>query len=162
MDSKEYYNNQKQQRKSFKNYRKHMLKLLGSSLVGMAAAFAIPWRVLFNFLLKFTTEYIAGSVTIWTQIALMAFCGIKAVYHTYKAAKEKVKMDNLQGSEEDMVDSLINENDNLLKKVDSLENEKVKTKEEVKTTTKSYDNFTKTDNAITQENTKGKRKSLTR
>ena len=158
--NKEYYENQKKQRKSFKNYRKHMIKLLLSSLVGMAAAFALPWNILFKALLNITTEYIAGSITVWAQILLMAYCGIKAVYHTYKAAKEKEIMDELQGSEEDMVDYLINENDKLNKKVDSLEKEKVKTIEETKETNYVYNNPVNTIEPETKEKSKVKSKRL--
>ncbi len=117
----EYYENQKHQRQSFKDYRKHMRKLLLSVIVGLASAFAIPWEHLYNFLLQYLSEYAAASATFWVQFGIVGICGLKTIYHTYKAAKESANMDNLQNNEEDYVSSVLNENSKLNQKIDNLE-----------------------------------------
>ena len=160
--NKEYYNNQKEQRKTFKKYRKHMLKLLASAVIGVAASFAFPGAPLFAFLKSFLSEYVAGSIVVWSQILTMAGCGIGTIYHTFKAAREKQKMDELQGEEENMVDCLTNENDELKKKVDDKDKELAKTKEETKTESRSYDNKEKNNNSYVREEEKQKTKRLTR
>ena len=154
--NKEYTENQKKQRKSFKEYRKQMLKLLGSTIVGIVTAFAFPGRPIYEFLQKFFTDYIAGSITIWTQLIIMGVCGIKAVYHTFKAASEKQNIDNLQDEEENIVDYLVNENDKLNQKINSLEKEKTIVKEIEKTSSKAVSNLRKV-NANEEENVKVKK-----
>ena len=127
MNNKEYLENQKIQRRSFKKYCKHMIKLLISLLFAGASAFVFPSNIfvwLNNLLKGIIGSYLSASITVWTQILCMFGGVLSGIYHAYKASKSKDEIDIAQDEEENFVDRLINENDNLTKKVENLEKEK--------------------------------------
>ncbi len=136
-NSSEYQSNQKKQRKSLKKYRKSILKALLWGGIGIASAFLIPYGGMFSALKGFIGESIAMNATFFTQwgVALAGVGG--AVINGIKAIHERNKIEKAQDEEEDIVDRILNENDNLSKKIDNLE--KQKTKEENKKNTMSND-----------------------
>ena len=158
MDNKEYRNNQKEQKNSFKKYRKSMWKVLGGFLFAFLAAFALPQTVfpwLYGILKGFLTEYVAGSIVVWTQIISICAGVLTGFVNSIKAIKAKEDIDKYQGLEEDIVDSLIREKDELQKKVDGLEKENIKVKEETKTNTKTT-TYRKVNSSYEEENEKVK------
>ena len=159
MENKEYKENQKVQRKEFKKYRKHMIKMVVSLLFAVASAFIFPEHVfgfVFQFLKKFISEYLAGSIVFWAQVLCMSGGVLGGIYHAFKASQAKNAVDKAQDEEEDIVDSLITEKDNLLRKVDELSKEK----EKIMTENKSYTNtkdYSKTSREFVEEKPKTKK-----
>ena len=153
MSNREYRENQKKQRKEFKKYRKSMWKMFIGFLVAGAAAFVLPEFGLpaLNALLKgIIGEYLAGSVTVFTQIALLAGGVIGGVVNAFKAIRAKDEIDKAQDEEENIVDVLINENEDLAKKVEKHEKEKTNVKVETKTNSKTM-NYQKSNDSYVEE-----------
>lgn len=158
MDNKEYRDNQKQQKKAFKKYRKCMWKVLIGFLFAFVAAFALPKTILpwlFGVLKGFLSEYIAGSIVVWTQVISICAGVLTGFVNSIKAIKAKEDIDKYQGLEEDIVDSLIHEKEELEKKVEGLEKENSKVKEETKTNTK-INSFRKVNSSYEEEEEKSK------
>lgn len=126
---KEYSKNQKYQRKSFKKYRKYIGRILLWGGIAVASAFLIPYGGLFAALKGLLGEYVASSVTFLTQWGLVAAGGIGSIINAIKANRERKKIDDAQDDEEKIIDSMINENDELKRKVENLEKSKTKTLE---------------------------------
>ena len=159
MDNKEYRENQKIQRKEFKKYRKHMWKVIGYLLLAGASAFIFPYNLLvgLNGILKpLIGEYVADSITVLVQMLGMFGGVVGGIVNTYKAAKAKDAVDQAQDDEEEIVNSLIDEKDNLLKKVENLEKEKEKIITESKTVTKTEE-LTRSSSEYTEEKPKTKK-----
>ena len=159
MDNKEYRDNQKQQRNTFKKYRKHMWKVLIGFLFAFVAAFVLPKTVLpwlFGILKGFLSEYVAGSIIVWIQVISICLGVISGFVNSIKAIKAKEDIDKYQDLEEDIVDALINEKDELLQKVHGLEKENTKIKEESKTNTKTS-TLIRVDNSYEEEKEKVKK-----
>ena len=123
---KEYSKNQKYQRKSFKKYRKYIGRILLWGGIAVASAFILPYGALFTALKGLVGEYVAGSATFFAQWGLTALGGIGAVVNTIKANRERKKIDNAQDDEENIIDSMVNENDKLKRKIENLEKSKTK------------------------------------
>ena len=145
--NKEYDRNQKYQRKSFKQYRKYIGRILLWSGIAVASAFIIPYESLFTFLKGMLGESIAMNATFLAQWGITAVGGIGAIINTLKANHERRKIDDAQDEEENIIDNMLNENDELKKKVESLEKTKTKTIEE-KTNVKSIDDKEKSYNTL--------------
>ena len=159
MESKEYRENQKIQRKEFKKYRKYMWRILISILFTVASSFIFPGNLfvwLHNFLSGFLSKFIADSIVVWTQVLCMAGGVIGAVANTIKASNAKNAIDKAQDKEEDIVDSLLDQKDELLKKVDELSKEKEKVVTESKTYTKTED-YSKDSREFVEEKPKTKK-----
>ena len=127
--NKEYELNQKEQKKSFKKYRKLIRKIILWIGLGVISTFVFPSGIVFNFLKSFCTEYVAGSIAVWAQILCMGASVIETIINSYKAAKEKNKINDLQDEEENIIDVILKENDDLKKKIESMEKNKVHSKE---------------------------------
>ena len=116
MDNKEYRENQKVQRKSFKEYRKHMIRgLMGFGLAIVSISF-LPEYVfphVNNFLKGFMSEYLAGSVTVFTQLACLVGGVASGVINAFKAINDKDTIDKAQDREEEIVEELFEEKDKL-------------------------------------------------
>jgi gas vesicle protein len=131
MTNNEYRDNQRIQKKEFKKYRKAMSKVLFGFILAIVAAFILPETILptFNTFLKgFFSSYIAGSITVFTQIGLTVIGALTGLVNAFKANKARTKLDEAQEKEEDSVDqifnkieSLTNDNTNLKAKVASLQ-----------------------------------------
>ena len=147
MDSVAYKTNQNKQKKSLKKYRKHILKALLWGGIGLASALFFPAGV-FPALKGVLGESIAMNATFLTQWGIAAAGGIGAVVNTIKANRERKKIEVSQDEEEDIVDAMITENDNLSRKVEGLEKQKVK--EEKKSNTLG-NNLTKSNSSIDYE-----------
>lgn len=127
MDNREYRENQKIQRKSFNDYRKHMIKVLLGFGIAIASISIFPEYVfpyLNTFLKGFMSDYLAGSLTLFTQLAFLIGGTVSGVVNSFKAVNDKVIIDKAQDREEEIIDKLINENEKLSERVNTLENEK--------------------------------------
>lgn len=98
--------------------------------VAVASAFVIPYGGLFTALKGLLGESIAINATFFTQWGIAAAGVIGSVINVIKANRERRKIDNAQDDEENIIDSMVNENDELKRKVENLEKSKVKTMEE--------------------------------
>ena len=133
MTNNEYRDNQRIKKKEFKKYRKAMSKLVFGVILTLVAAFVLPETILpaFNTFLKgFLTPYIAGSITVFTQIGLTIAGALTTVVNAFKATKARTKLDEAQDKEEetvekifDKIEALTNDNTNLKEKVSSLQKE---------------------------------------
>ena len=139
--NKEYEVNQKAQKKSFKKYRKLIRKIILWIGLGVVSTFVFPTGIIFNFLKGFCSEYIAASIAIWAQILCMGASVVETLINSYKAIREKNKINDLQDEEENIIDVIIKENDDLTKKVEQLEKDKLHVKENnlSKTKTLNYE-----------------------
>ena len=149
MDNSEYQKNQKQQKKSFSKFRKFMGKVLLWGGIAVASAFVVPYELMLGALKPILGESIAINATFFTQWGIAGLGVIGAAVNAIKAHRERKKIENAQDEEEDIVDRIITENDNLNRKVDSLEKQKVK--EENKSNTKTNSNLIKSNNSIDYE-----------
>lgn len=156
--NKEYDKNQKYQRKAFKKYRKYICKILLWGAVAVASAFVIPYGGLFAALKGILGESLAMNATFFAQWGITALGAIGSIVNVIKANRERKKIDNAQDDEENIIDSMVNENDELRRKVEDLEKTKTKSIEE-KTNVKAYDDKEKEFDTITMEdeNEKGKK-----
>ena len=128
--NKEYDKNQKYQRKSFKKYRKYIGRILLWGGIAVASAFILPYGALFTALKGLLGESIASSATFFAQWGIVAAGGIGAVINAIKANRERKEIDNAQDDEENIIDSMVNENEDLKRKVESLEKGKTKSIDE--------------------------------
>lgn len=156
--NKEYSNNQKIQKKSFKKYRKYIGRVLLWGAVAVASAFVIPYGTLFASLTNLVGRSLAANITFFTQWGLVAAGGMGAVVNVFKANHERRKIDIAQDEEENIIDSMVNENDKLKQKVENLEKSKEKVYEE-NTKVKSIDVKEKSidDKMVEEENEKVKK-----
>lgn len=165
MDKNEYYKNQKEQKKEFKNYRKFWRKILIWGAVAVASALIIPYSTMYSALKGLgglilggeTAELVATNATFFIQWGLAAAGAIGALVNGWKASSSKAKIENLQSEEEDLIDGFINENDNvksenerLKSKVESLEKKNTKTKTETRRNTNTID-LSKNNSSYTEE-----------
>lgn len=148
MDNKEYRENQKKQKKSLKKYRRHIIKAAIFGGIAIASAFLFPTGLV-GVLKGLLGDYIGGSVAFFTQWGLAGAGIIGATSNVIKANVERNKIEKSQDEEEDIVDCIINENDNLERKVNNLEKQKDKTIN--KDNTKSNDRVVKIDNSLEYE-----------
>lgn len=128
--NKEYEKNQKSQRKSFKNYRKYIKKGIILGAIAVASAFVIPFGGLMTALKGVVGESLAMNATFFTQWGLTALGGIGAIVNGIKARNARKNIDNAQDEEENIIDGMVNETDDLKRKVNQLEKTKTKTLEE--------------------------------
>ena len=124
--NKEYEKNQNAQRKSFRKYRKYIGKILLWGAVAVASAFIIPYGGMFSALKGLVGESIAMNATFLTQWGLTAGGVIGSLVNAVKANRERKKIDDAQDEEENIIDGMVNENDDLKRKVDSFEKAKTK------------------------------------
>ena len=122
--NKDYEINQKAQKKSFKKYQKYIRRIILWIGLGVVSTFVFPSGIIYNFLKGFLSEYIAGSISVWAQILCMGASVVETIVNSFKAVKEKSKINDLQDEEENIIDVIMNENDELKKKVESLEKTK--------------------------------------
>ncbi len=146
MNNLEYNKNQKEQKKSFKKYRKYMGKILLWGGIALASAFIAPYGLMLGALKPLIGESLAMNATFFTQWGIAAFGALRAGINAAKAHHERKKIDDAQDEQEDIVDSMINENDNLKRKVENLEKQKVK--EEDKSYEKTNNNLVKSNQGI--------------
>lgn len=138
---KEYSKNQRSQKKSFKEYRKHMIRAGISIVLALLGTFAFPSSLVVE-LLKGFGEYVGVSVAVWSKILLMAGGTIGTIVNGIKAKKVKDKIDDLNDLEEEIVEKIVYDKEKLEQKNHDLE--KTKLKEEVldqKTKYERKDNY---------------------
>ena len=152
MNNKEYRENQKIQRKSFKKYRKCMWKVLIYFFLAVGSVTVLPHILapLHEPLSRLFSTLIANSIHVGAQLLVLFGGVLGGVVNAIKANKARWEIDNAQDEEENIVDSLINENEELLKKVDNLEKQKEKVNVEIKTNSKAND-FVKNNHEYVEE-----------
>lgn len=134
---KEYRNNQNAQKKSFKNYRKHIRRIFLWVAIAVLSSFVIPYGALLVALKGIMGSYLATSVTFFIQWGIVVAGCLGGIFNAINADIEKRHFADLQAEEENIFDSLINETYTLKRKVEDLEKSKTKTIEantKVKTT----------------------------
>lgn len=149
--NKEYNDNQKKQRKAFKKYRKYIGKILLWGGISVVSTFVLPWNGLLNLLNPILGNYIAGSVTFFSQWLLTGAGVLGAVTNAIKANRERKRIDDSQDEEENIIDGMVNENDELKRKVENLEKSKSKTIDKEERYTKTYDDKEKELHTIEKE-----------
>ena len=129
---KEYSKNQKEQRKSFKKYRKYIKRSLLYGAIAIASAFVIPYEGLYTLLQGYLGESLAASATFFIQWGIAGFSALGSIFNAFNANRERKKIEDTQDEAENIFDSVVNENDELKKKVENLEKTKTKLLEEAK------------------------------
>ena len=122
----EIRNNQKEQRRSLKKYRKHIGKILLWGGVAVASAFVFPYGGIFNLLKGVIGESLAMNAVFFTQWGITGAGLIGGIMNAIKAKHERGKLENAQDEAEDLADGLVNENDELKRKVEELAKDKTK------------------------------------
>lgn len=157
--NKEYLDNQRKQRKSFKEYRNRMIKM-GIGVVAAFASFTLLPELLapvYTFLAGHIGEYLAGSLVFWAEIITLIGGGLGAIYNGVKAVSAKNVVDKSQDEEEVFVKNLIDEHEKLNEKVESLTEQIEKVNDYKKSETKT-DEYRKVDAYTdTQEKVKVKK-----
>ena len=146
MNKKEYLDNQKKQRKAFKEYRKRVVRMFGGFAFALLSFFVLPEYVLapiHNFLLGLCPASWAAGIdfgTIALQFGLVAGGVVHGVYNGFKAITSKKAVDKAQDEEEAEVEGIIDnlekaeeENAKLKDKNNQLQAELDKYKSEVRT-----------------------------
>ena len=136
---KEYDKNQKEQKRTFKKYRKFIGKALLYGGIGLASALFFPAGV-FTALKGLLGESIAMNLTFFTQWGIAAAGAIGAGVNALKAHKARKKIEESQDYEEEIIDSMQEEKDNLEEKVKEYEKELTKQKDNNKTNDNSKTN----------------------
>jgi len=131
--NKEYYTNQKKQKKTFKKYRKYIGRILLWAGIGLASALFFPGGALMGVIAGINSELDAVSIAFLAQWGIAALGLGGAVYNGIKAHYAAKKIDDSQEEEENIVDCIVRDKENLERKVENLSKTKVKEEENVKT-----------------------------
>ena len=140
MDNKEYSTNQKKQKKSFKKYRKYIGRIFLWGGIALVSAAFFPVGVA-TALKGMLGDFLGGSASFFLQWGIAGAGAIGAAVNGIKANSERKKIEIAQDEEEDIVDRIINENDNLTKKVESYEKSINKEKDITESKVKTNGNY---------------------
>ena len=136
---KEYDKNQKEQKKTFKKYRRFIGKALLFGGIGLASALFFPAGV-FPALKGLLGESIAMNATFFTQWGIALAGAIGAGVNALKAHRARRKIEESQEYEEEIIDAMQEEKGNLEEKVKEYEKELTMQKENNKTSNNSKAN----------------------
>ncbi len=128
---KEYRDNQRKQKKTFKKFRKYIKKILLWAGIGIASAAFFPGAAVMNALTGLIGSYYATSAAFFAQWGITAIGFGTAAYNGYKAYRAANTIDDLQGEEENTVDVICRDRDDAVRKYESVARklENVKNKE---------------------------------
>ena len=129
---KEYRDNQRKQKKTFKKYRKYIKKILIWAGIGIASAAFFPGAALMNALTGLIGSYYATSAAFFAQWGITAIGFGTAAYNGYKAYRAANTIDDLQDEEENTVDGICRDKDNAEKELAAVKNKEAKEIERTK------------------------------
>ena len=158
-NSQKLVDNEKKQKKTFKEYRKRILKALFGFVAFGASLFILPEFVfapLYNFMKGFISENAASSITFFTQMFVTILSGVSGIVNSISANRAKHRLNNYQNEAEEIVNSINLENEELLSKVKELEKQKLNVNTNSKTNSRSS-NYRRNNNTYTNENVKVKK-----
>lgn len=123
---KEYQANQRKQKRTFKKYRKYIGRIFLWAGIGLASAIFFPGAAVMGALKGFMGDFLAGSVAFFGQWGIAAAGLVGSVINGIKARHAAKTIDDSQEEEENIVDCMVRDNENLVRKVDNLSKTKVK------------------------------------
>ena len=137
---KEYEENKKKQKKALKKYRKAILKIIGSLIV-IPLGFAFSGGLIFDLITKFIlNEELAVFLSILPKILMIGGGALVAGINVIKAKLSKNEMKHLEDEEEEIVQYIEKEKNDKEDKVQALEEELKKVKENEKENEKKIEN----------------------
>ena len=144
--NKEYQDNQKKQKKTFKKMRKYIGRIFLWAGIGIASAAFFPGGAIMELLKGTLGELLARSVAFFGQWGIAATGLVGAIINGIKAHNAAETIDDSQEEEENIVDCLVRDKGKLERKVEDLskkkelENDKSKEEVEIELTKESQQN----------------------